>query len=229
MRTFYVLIPFWFLILSSCRNSYDAADEQYHWEEALVTAGVDSVPFDLFLRVFKLEDVIEVWVKPQTIEQYTHLKDYPVCRKSGTLGPKRKEGDRQVPEGFYHIDRFNPNSSFHLSLGINYPNASDKIRGDQKAPGSDIFIHGACVTVGCLPITNPLIEELYALAEMAKGHEGQIPVHIFPFRMNGPLAKTDQRHQSFWAELLPAYRFFEQKKELPIIEIDEQGKYLILQ
>src|SRR5690606_11025729 len=100
-------------------------------------------------------------------EKFTLVKTYPVCSSSGLPGPKRKKGDRQTPEGFYHIDRFNPQSAFHLSLGINYPNSSDKILGHSD-PGGDIFIHGSCVTIGCVPLTDDLIKEVYVLAVEAK-------------------------------------------------------------
>lgn len=196
---------------------------------AAVTAPIPNEPFRLFLRVFKQEDVIEAWVKPATAEQYHLLREYPVCRKSGAPGPKRREGDLQVPEGVYHIDRFNPNSLYHLSLGLNYPNASDRLRGDPSAPGSDIFIHGDCVTVGCLPITDPLIEDLYTLAETAKGYGHPIAVHIFPFRLDDRYTdrlRTGAAHRSFWAELYPVYRFFETTRNLPVVTISPTGAYL---
>ncbi|MEM6771921.1 MAG: hypothetical protein AAF597_15170, partial [Bacteroidota bacterium] len=82
----------------------------------------------MFLRVFKHEDQIEAWVKPDTAATYALLKTFPVCRKSGELGPKRAQGDLQVPEGIYYVDRFNPNSNYHLSLGLNYPNTADRRR-----------------------------------------------------------------------------------------------------
>ncbi|MFT7121660.1 MAG: murein L,D-transpeptidase YafK [Neolewinella sp.] len=199
-------------------------------KESLADKGLNDKPFDLFLRVFKHEDVIEVWVKPQTASKYVHLQDFPVCQKSGDLGPKRQQGDLQVPEGVYFVDRFNPNSSYHLSLGLNYPNKSDRIRGHQTRPGGDIFIHGECVTVGCLPITNPLIEELYALAEIAKGHGNPIAVHIFPFRMKdeAPTGKYwEETTVDFWKELQPVYNYFEEKQELPTVGFDAKGAYIV--
>ena len=90
-----------------------------------------------------------------------------------------------MPEGFYYINEFNPRSQYYLSLGINYPNVSDKILSDSLRPGSAIYIHGSCVTVGCIPVTDQQIDELYILAAHAKS-QGQdyIPVHIFPIRYN---------------------------------------------
>jgi murein L,D-transpeptidase YafK len=105
--------------------------------------------------------------------------------QSGAMGPKRMEGDYQVPEGFYYINEFNPNSLYHLSLGLNYPNASDRILSDSSRPGNNIYIHGNCVSTGCIPISDVPIEELYYIASNVKA-QGQdfIPVHVFPVRYN---------------------------------------------
>lgn len=109
---------------------------------------------------------------------------YPFCASSGILGPKRKEGDRQIPEGIYYINHFNPVSNFHLSLGINYPNPSDKILSDPAQPGESFYIHGNCVTIGCIPISDDKIKELYILAvEAYNNGQVKIPVHIFPDRL----------------------------------------------
>ncbi|MBP6411700.1 MAG: L,D-transpeptidase family protein, partial [Pseudarcicella sp.] len=149
---------------------------------------------------------------------------------SGIIGPKRAEGDLQVPEGFYHIDRFNPLSSFHLSLGINYPNASDKILGKEK-PGSDIFIHGSDVTVGCVPLTDDKIKEVYALAVQARnGGQKQIEVHIFPFELTDNKLNRHLENPSytFWKSLQKGYLFFESRKKLPKIDVRKDGIYDII-
>lgn len=160
-----------------------------------------------------------------------HVKAFDICVLSGELGPKRKQGDYQVPEGFYHIDRFNPSSNFHLSLGIDYPNASDKILGDPQKPGGDIFIHGSCVTVGCLPMTNEGISEiyLYALYARAAGQR-DIPVYIFPFEMTDRNLQTYIKrypaHKTFWENLKKGHdRFIGDRKELAV-KIDNKGNYL---
>ena len=139
----------------------------------------------LYIRSFKYDSQLEVWVKNDIKDQFQLFKTYRVCALAGTLGPKRMEGDYQVPEGFYYINEFNPKSNYYLSLGINYPNVSDKMLSDSLRPGSEIFIHGSCVTVGCIPIRDEQIDELYILAAYAKD-QGQdfIPVHIFPIRFN---------------------------------------------
>ena len=155
---------------------------------------------------------------------------------AGTLGPKRMEGDYQVPEGFYYINEFNPRSNYYLSLGINYPNASDKILSDSLRPGSAIFIHGSCVTVGCIPIRDEQIDEVYILAAHAKD-EGQdfIPVHIFPVRFNKEksvkylenLTKDDAGLKKFASKMEDAYDYFEKYKQLPVVLIGEKGEYII--
>jgi len=108
---------------------------------------------------------------------------------AGSLGPKRIEGDYQVPEGFYYISEFNPKSEFNLALKVNYPNQSDKLLSDSLRPGGGIYIHGSCITVGCIPITDGQIEELYLLAANAKSNgEDFIPVHIFPVRFDNKVS-----------------------------------------
>ena len=102
--------------------------------------------FDLFIRAFKEDKLLEVWIKDKNAEQFQLFRTYDICSSSGKLGPKRRRGDLQIPEGFYHINIFNPSSSFYLSLGINYPNSSDRILSEYTNLGGEIFIHGSCVT-----------------------------------------------------------------------------------
>jgi murein L,D-transpeptidase YafK len=106
---------------------------------------------DIYLRFFKAGNEGEIWARNSDTGQYTLVKTYRMCALSGSLGPKRWEGDRMVPEGFYFIDDFNPKSDFYLSLLLNYPNYSDLVKGNKAKPGGDIYIHGGCLTVGCLP------------------------------------------------------------------------------
>ena len=195
--------------------------------------GIPYPPQKLFIRVFKREKILEVWASSTSENTFKLVKSYAVCRTSGNLGPKRREGDLQIPEGFYHIDRFNPKSNFHLSLGINYPNRSDRILGKKGAPGSDIFIHGGCVTIGCVPITDEYIKEVYWLAVQAKsnGH-AKIPVHIFPKRLDaGAIARlknafpNDETRINFWKNLQIGYNRFEKSRKLPKISVNRQGVY----
>lgn len=190
----------------------------------------------IYFRSFKYDSEFEVWVKYDWNEPYRLFKTYKVCALAGSLGPKRIQGDYQVPEGFYYINEFNPRSMYHLSLGLNYPNLSDKILSDSLTPGGDIFIHGSCVTTGCIPITDQKIEEVYILAAHAK-NEGQdfIPVHIYPIRFNNPKSveylnrflKTYQEYSPFVNELKEVYDYFEATRELPVILVNNRGNYLM--
>jgi murein L,D-transpeptidase YafK len=180
--------------------------------ERLQAKNLDPHRLELFLRVIKTNRELEVWARNQGTGPFALLHVYPLAATSGKLGPKRRAGDLQVPEGFYEIDRFNPKSNYHLSLGLNYPNAADQALGEPN-PGGDIFIHGGEVTIGCLPINDIGIEEVYLLAVAARAAgQAMIPVHIFPF----PLTETElakrlsSPHQAFWRSLRPGYAYFEQ-------------------
>jgi len=189
----------------------------------------------VYVRSFKYDGQLEVWVKNERKESFKLFKTYKVCALAGSLGPKRMEGDYQVPEGFYYINELNPKSNYHLSLGLNYPNASDRLLSDSARPGGDIYIHGSCVTVGCIPIKDDQIEELYIIAAHAK-NAGQdfIPVHIFPIRYNNKrssdylaqLTKTDASLKSFAANLEGVYDHFELTHQLPVIMTSTRGDYV---
>ncbi len=191
----------------------------------------------IYIRSFKYDSQLEVWARNNDREPFKLFKTYRVCALAGAMGPKRIEGDYQVPEGFYYINEFKPVSNYHLALGINYPNASDKILSDSKRPGGDIYIHGSCITVGCIPIQDQQIEELYLLAASAK-NSGQdfIPVHIFPVRFNNKRSmeyfsqatKEDQDLQKFAVSLKDVFDYFEKEKLLPLISINREGKYVLM-
>jgi len=125
--------------------------------------GTTYPPEELTIVGFKQEKVLEVWVSnPPRL-----LKSYPILCASGTLGPKLKEGDRQVPEGLYRIESLNPNSLYHLSLRVNYPNQFDKAKGKIDARenlGGDIMIHGKNCSIGCLAMGDDAAEDLFVLA-----------------------------------------------------------------
>lgn len=173
-------------------------------QESLSAIGLSSSNFEILLIAYKEEDVLNVYAKNKTCDHYQFLMSFPILTRSGTLGPKKKEGDKQVPEGQYRINRFNPKSKYHLSLGINYPNDYDRA---QQYTGSDIFIHGGTETVGCLPIGDPAIEMLYTLASLAKANgQGEIPLYIFPFVLDADAIKKHKRQYPLetirrWEEL----------------------------
>ena len=193
-------------------------------------------PEAMYVRSFKYDRQLEVWVKGKAAEPYKLFKTYKICMQSGTMGPKRVEGDYQVPEGFYYINEFNPNSNFHLSLGINYPNASDRILSDSLRPGSAIYIHGNCVSTGCIPISDVPIEELYIIASYAKMNGQEfIPVHVFPVRYNlkksadylATTIKDNQQLLQFNKNIRGVFDYFENKKQLPIIMVNRKGEYVL--
>lgn len=190
-------------------------------------------PKDIFLRVFKLQNEMELWARNNENGEYTFIKLFRVCAISGALGPKRTQGDRQVPEGFYFIDDFNPLSDYYLSMQLNYPNYSDSMQGKGKL-GGDIFIHGGCVTIGCLPMTDEGIKELYTICLNARlnGQE-YIPVHVFPTRLtNSGMAylkheyPKDPARQQFWTEMKSSFDYFEKTHKLLPVMYGMDGKYV---
>lgn len=203
-------------------------------QAAFAAIGLDfEQPYEIYLRAFKSEKQLEIWVRGIHHDRFVLLERVDVCKASGELGPKRREGDGQVPEGFYHIDRFNPKSRYHLSLGLDYPNAADRVLADTTAPGGDIFLHGGCASVGCLAITDDKIKELYVLASQArKQGQEKIPVHIFPAELSEEnMANLVANHpglEGFWMELLPAFHYFERHQRLPEMEVGSEGRYQLV-
>jgi murein L,D-transpeptidase YafK len=206
-------------------------------KKQFAAAGLTWPAKQIYIRSFKYDSQMEVWVRNTNNEPYKLFKTYKICALAGSMGPKRMQGDYQVPEGFYYINEFNPNSTYHMSLGLNYPNASDKVLSDSLKPGGDIYIHGSCLTVGCIPIQDSQIEELYILAAEAKS-QGQdfIPVHIFPIRYNNRKSfdyfarttKDNQDLQRFAIQIKEVFDYFEQKKKLPLITINRKGDYVVM-
>ncbi len=215
------------------RQAY--ADKEYKVLALLESNHLSAENLTLYLRAFKQEKELELWAKCNTDSKFVLLKTYSICSTCGVLGPKRKQGDMQIPEGFYHINIFNPSSNFYLSLGINYPNKSDKILGVKGKLGGDIYIHGDCVTIGCLPITDDQIKELYVFCVEARtGGQKTIPVSFFPAKLNKETyfdLKTKYANQtttlSLWKDLKDAYDFFELNKQLPSIQFLSNGQHSI--
>lgn len=202
-------------------------------KELFSSKGIELSSASIFIRAFKMEKQLEVWAKMPKQEKFTLIKTYDICSSSGNVGPKRKQGDGQVPEGFYEIDRFNPSSNFYLSLGVSYPNASDKILGNKGNLGGDIFIHGNCVTIGCMPVTDDKIKEVYLMAVEARSNGSKIPVHIFPCRMDEKgmsyLEKEFKDYSAliaFWKNIQKGYTFFEKDHKLPSVKVNASGEYI---
>jgi hypothetical protein len=208
--------------------------------------GVAWPPAAVFLRAIKENDdgspgVVELWARDKKSTQLTLIKSYPICALSGALGPKRKQGDLQIPEGFYTISKLNPGSSYHLSMRVDYPNASDKIRGRAVARaagvtdvdlGGDIMVHGNCVTIGCIPLQDEPIEEVYLVADAVFGKR-RLPIHIFPRRLDDAglerllATTTDPALQGFWRELAAGWQAFEKTKTVPVIAVAKDGAYVV--
>ena len=177
----------------------------------------------VFIRIFKKESLLEVWIRSDT--EYEHLKDYAICAYSGDLGPKLKEGDRQAPEGFYKVKKhqLNPNSKFHLSFNLGYPNAYDRAH---KRTGSFLMVHGNCVSIGCYAMTNAKIEEIYALVEGAlKKGQKYVQVHVYPFRMTeeNMALYSNNKWYDFWVNLKEGYDYFETEKIPPFVKVKNKS------
>jgi murein L,D-transpeptidase YafK len=186
--------------------NYTRVREAYAGNEKTVvkTLAGHSISRDslrIYLRAFKTEKVVEVWAKNISDLAFVQVKKFPICEISGYIGPKRRYGDLQVPEGFYHISGLNPYSKYYLSMEINYPNASDSIRGVRGHLGNLIFIHGACESSGCIAITNEKISELYVYCIEA---------------YNSGQEKID---------LKKSYNIFEKSKVPPVVKFLPDGKH----
>lgn len=198
--------------------------------------GIRYPAAEVFIRIFKRERTLEVWVRSEDNASFELLNNYDICALAGELGPKRQQGDSQVPEGFYAIDFFNPESDYHLSLHVDYPNVKDRSTDAGIDLGGDIYIHGGCNSDGCLAVTDEGIMELYWLAVEARAAGQQrIPVHIFPARLEAEELQRLQRvfHDepdlgAFWATLQPGYEFFEQNRRVPAIMVDRSGDYVLM-
>jgi murein L,D-transpeptidase YafK len=188
----------------------------------------------VFIRIIKESSELELWMEPTPGRAWTLAHTYPICRWSGDLGPKLRQGDGQAPEGFYAVTRaaLNPNSAYHLSFNLGFPNAYDRAHG---RAGSFLMVHGDCRSVGCYAMTDPYIEEIYALvaAALASGQD-QVPVHIFPFRMTDAAlrppsygrtswqtlmgdTRRDVRWTAFWANLKTGWELFETSRTPPAV------------
>jgi len=150
----------------------------------LADVGLTLLPDNLSIVAFKKERILEIYT---TVNGKHHLiKQYPFSASSGVIGPKLKEGDQQIPEGIYQVESLNPNSNFYLSIKVNFPNEYDKLKAkeDNRTDiGSDIFIHGKDVTVGCIPLGDPAIEEVFLLVSQSIDNEIEVIIAPHDFRV----------------------------------------------
>jgi murein L,D-transpeptidase YafK len=177
----------------------------------------------MLVRLFKQEAELEVW-KQDKAGRYALLKTYPICRWSGDLGPKVKEGDRQAPEGFYNITpaQMNPESAYYLAFNMGYPNAFDRSLG---RTGSQLMVHGDCSSRGCYAMTDEQISEIYALGrESFFGGQRSFQVQAYPFRMTPQnMAKhRNSPHMAFWKMLKQGNDHFEVTHLEPKVDVCEQ-------
>ena len=178
------------------------------------------------IRIFKAESELELWLLKDG--RFELFATYPICFWSGKLGPKQREGDRQAPEGFYSVgtEQLHLKGRHPRSLHLGFPNALDRAHA---RTGSHILVHGGCQSIGCYAMTNPVMEEIFALSEQAL-HQGQdrIPVHAFPFRMTEDKLKNFADHpwHGFWLNLKEAYDVFERTRIPPRVGVCDK-KYLV--
>ena len=148
---------------------------------------IDNTDFEMAILAFKKEQILELYIRKSDTNDWKLLKKYPFTAFSGKIGPKLKNGDKQIPEGIYQMEYLNPNSKYHLSIKVNYPNAFDKEKAKQDGRtdlGGDIMIHGKSVTIGCIPVGDKNIEEIFILATKTKNKHFPIIIAPHDFRTN---------------------------------------------
>lgn len=214
------------VLLAGCNGNDRFASNSRHYVpvssqmEALMSEKGMNARAPILFRAYKKESELEVW-KQDASGEYKLLKTFPMCRWSGQLGPKKVEGDRQVPEGFYAITpaQMNPNSSFYLSFNVGYPNAYDRQLG---RTGAHIMVHGACSSMGCFSMTDEQVADIYALSREAfGGGQKAIQFQSYPFRMNATnLARyRADENMPFWKNLKEGSDYFEVSKREPKVSV----------
>ncbi|MTI18306.1 murein L,D-transpeptidase [Rhodobacteraceae bacterium RKSG542] len=212
------------LTLVACQGA-DFADEKHRKpvskkvQRKIETSDM-ALKAPIFIRIFKEESELEVWKQTKS-GQYALLETYEICKWSGKLGPKFKEGDRQAPEGFYFVTpgRMNPNSDYYLSFNLGFPNRYDRAH---DRTGTHLMVHGACSSAGCYAMTDDSISDIYALArDSFMGGQREFQVHAFPFRMTGEnMARhAENEHFEFWEMLKEGYDHFAVTKQPPKIDV----------
>lgn len=180
----------------------------------------------VLIRIFKEESELEVW-KQRADGRFGLLKTYPICRWSGKLGPKMKDGDRQAPEGFYYVSAglMNPQSHYYRSFNLGFPNKLERALGYK---GEALMVHGACSSSGCFAMTDQGVGEIYAVADKAlSAGQKRFQVQAYPFRMTvaNLSAHRNDPHMPFWQNLYEGYSYFESSHREPKVSACG-GKYV---
>ncbi len=212
------------LLLASCVDFSNIPKElrplSYATKQLITDKGMEE-DSPILLRIFKEDSELEVWKQQTESGRYALLKKYDICKWSGKLGPKLKEGDRQAPEGFYTVApaQMNPKSSYYLSFNIGFPNTYDRAN---DRTGSFLMVHGACSSAGCYSMTDEQIQEIYSLARLAfQGGQRAFQVQAYPFRMTpANLARNrNDPNMEFWRMLKEGYDHFEVTGQPPKVDV----------
>ncbi|PWV98126.1 murein L,D-transpeptidase YafK [Hoeflea marina] len=223
-----LIVPVVLFGLSGCQDALESVGDkvEHPLPAKLVNkmkANDMSTRSPIMMRIFKEEGVLEVW-KQKGNGRYDRVAEYQICKWSGKLGPKIKEGDRQAPEGYYRIypSQMNPKSNYYLSFNIGYPNSYDRSYG---RTGSNLMVHGACSSAGCYSMTDEQVLEIYAFARDAfRGGQEYFLVEALPFRMtpeNMARHRNDENYE-FWKMLKTGYDQFELTKRPPKVDVCDQ-------
>ncbi len=183
----------------------------------------------IFIRAYKEERRLYLYVQPKRTGRFVEFANWPICAASGLLGPKKAEGDKQVPEGVYGVkpESMNNASSYHLSMNVGYPNALDRSLG---RTGSFIMIHGRCESIGCLAMTDPVIEEIWTLVSAAhRAGQEEVDVHIFPFALTQAAleSRKQSEHFEFWTDLQVIQKAFDKTGIPPVVSVNS-GRYKVV-
>lgn len=213
------------LALSACSQFVGDNRHNVPLPKALVDklAAIGSSPTEpMVIRVFKQSSELEVW-KRTTTGDFALLKTYPICKWSGALGPKVKEGDYQSPEGFYDVTPalMNPKSNYYLSFNVGFPNKFDQA---WNRTGTYLMVHGDCLSVGCYAMTDEGIKEIYALARETFRGNSSFQIQLLPFRMTDTnlAANAASPHIAFWRDLKVGSDLFESMRRPPLWDVCEK-------
>ena len=211
-------------IPSSTRVTQAIKETKTDLENLAKTKGL-NLGSDVFIRIIKDEDLLEVWLKAN--DKFKLLKKYEICDYSGGLGNKKKQGDNKSPEGFYYVkpNQLNPWSSYLLAFNIGYPNKYDRAH---KYTGTYLMVHGNCCSIGCYAMTDENIKEIYTIIYTSfKAGQKFFRIHIFPFRMSDTNMKKYttidyKEYYEFWKNLKQGYQIFEDSKIPPNVNVNNK-------